>query len=169
MAGRRASPALVVAKNNHKQHDTKKTLAARKNGEPKTVSESMECPKRMTKEAQEEWKTLVALFKELSESLLGDLDRNALEIYCEAMVGYRKAMDKVHETSEVYKFRDELRINPWLKVAGDASAVVKKYGEMLLLDPVSRARVGLARSKEEELTPLANFLKNKGGVYAKQS
>jgi len=168
MAGRRASPALVVAKNNHKQHDTKKTLEARKNGEPKTISEDLECPKRLTKEAQEEWKTLVSLYRELSESLLGDLDKNALEVYCEAMVRFRKAMDKVHETSEVYKFKDELRINPWLKVADEASAVIKKYGEMLLLDPVSRARVGLARSKEQELTPLANFLKNKGGAYAQQ-
>lgn len=168
MAGRRASPALVEVKRGDKNNRSKKQLQDRVDKEPKTISEGLECPKRMTVAGKEEWNTLVALYRELSESLLGDLDKNALEVYCEAMVRYRKAMDKVHETSEVYKFKDELRINPWLKVADDAAVMVKKYGEMLLLDPVSRARVGLARSKEKELTPLATFLKNKGGVYAKQ-
>jgi P27 family predicted phage terminase small subunit len=155
----------VEVKRGGVNNKSKAQLAKRVKSEPKTISESLECPKRMTKEAQEEWKTLVALFKELSESLLGDLDRNALEIYCEAMVGYRKAMDKVHETSEVYKFRDELRINPWLKVAGDASAVVKKYGEMLLLDPVSRARVGSV--KRGRIDSFGEFLKKQGGSLCK--
>jgi len=167
MGGRRASPALVEVKRGDKNNKSKKQLADRVKKEPKPLSKSMSCPSRLTVAAQAEWKVLVALYDELSETLLGDLDRNALEIYCEAMVRFRKAMDKVHETSEVYKHGTELKINPWLKVADEAAQVVKKYGEMLLLDPVSRARVGLARSKEEELTPLANFLKNKGGVYAK--
>ena len=81
------------------------------------------------------------------------MDQNALEIYCEAVVTYQKAMAKVRETAEVYASKQDNnrpKKNPWLTVANDASDQIKKYGEILLLDPVSRARVGLAKANEED-------------------
>jgi phage terminase small subunit len=67
-------------------------------------------------------------------------------------------MGKVRESSEVYKAENGPKVNPWLRVANDAATQIKKYGEILLLDPVSRARVGLAKSKQEELDPMAALL-----------
>jgi P27 family predicted phage terminase small subunit len=88
-----------------------------------------------------------------------DLDKNALEVYCENFVIFRKAMEKVRETTEVYKSEQGPKINPWLKVANDASTQMKKYSEILLLDPVSRARVGLAKTKAEEEDPMEKLLR----------
>ena len=107
---------------------------------------------------------IVNLYKELEYPIITDLDKNALEIYCENFVIYRKAMEKVRETTEVYKSEYGPKVNPWLKVANDASTQMKKYSDILLLDPVSRARVGLAKTQAEkdDISPMAVFLKNRG-------
>lgn len=102
----------------------------------------------------------MSLYRELKDPILSDLDCNALEIYCESYVTYKKAIQKVRETSEVYNSKNDPRPrkNPWLTIANDAAIQVKKYGELLLLDPVSRARVGLVKKPEKELSPIARFM-----------
>ena len=59
-------------------------------------------------------------------------------------------MAEVRKTTEVYMSETGAKKNPWLIVANDAANQIKKYGEVLLLDPVSRAKVGLAKSKPKE-------------------
>ncbi len=132
---------------------TKEQIESRIVNEPKPKSFKLKTPDWISNEAKQEWKRLVKHFKEMDTKILSDLDTNALAIYCEAVITYRKAIKKVRETSEVYTCKlepNKPRKNPWLTVANEAAIQVKKYGEILCLDPVSRARVGLGMSKKEE-------------------
>jgi P27 family predicted phage terminase small subunit len=157
MKGRKPHPFQIVEANAKEQRTAKKKIDGRKNNEPKIESEKLSCPRHLTLEAQKEWHRITKLYKELDQPIMCDLDVNALEIYCEALVTYRKAMAKVRESAEVYKSDTGPKVNPWLRVANDAATQIKKYGEILLLDPVSRARVGLAKSKEEEDPSISMF------------
>ncbi|MFZ3132875.1 MAG: phage terminase small subunit P27 family [Desulfosporosinus sp.] len=166
MKGRKPYPFAVMEVTNDKNRLTKSNLSSRANNEPRIDSANLRCPSHISKDAKKEWRRIVKLYKELDKPIMSDLDVNALEIYCEALVTYRKAMQKVRETSEVYASKSEQnkpRKNPWLTVANEAATQVKKYGEILLLDPVSRARAGLAKSTEEDDDPMSVLLKRRGG------
>jgi P27 family predicted phage terminase small subunit len=159
MAGRKPHPFQIVEANAKKQKTSRKKIEGRKNNQPSIDTSNLICPEHISPEGKEEWKRIVDLYRELNQPIINDLDINALEIYCESLVTYRKAMLKVRETSEVYKSEYGPKVNPWLKVANDASIQVKKYGDILLLDPVSRARVGLAKSKNEEIDPMEALIR----------
>jgi len=165
MAGRKAYPVELMVLTNDKNRLTKKEIESRRKNEPKINSAKLKCPSHLSPEAKKEWKRIVKLYRELDKPIVTDLDVNALEIYCEAIVTYRKAMEKVRETSEVYVSRRDNRPkkNPWLTVANEAALQVKKYGELLLLDPVSRARAGMVKTDEEKESPMAQFLKRRAG------
>jgi P27 family predicted phage terminase small subunit len=166
MKGRKPYPYAVISATNDKSRFAKEELEERKRNEPRINSAALRCPAHLTPEAKKEWKRITGLYKELSTPIVTDLDVNALEIYCEAIVTYRKAMQKVHDTSEVYVNKansNKPAKNPWLTVANEAAAQVKKYGEVLLLDPVSRARASLAKDKDDEKTDgMSAFLAKKG-------
>lgn len=157
MKGRKPYPFEVMNENNKKNRISKDKLDGRGKNQPKIESVTLECPEHISPEAQIEWQRITKLYKELDQPIMSDLDVNALEIYCEALVTYRKSMAKVRESSEVFKSDNGPKVNPWLRVANDAATQIKKYGEILLLDPVSRARVGLAKAKQEEENPFAKF------------
>ena len=164
MRGRKPYPAMIMESTNDKNRLTKDELAKRKKYEPKVKSNYLTCPSHLSEEARKEWRRIVKLYGEIKQPILTDLDCNALEIYCEALVTYRKAMQKVRETSEVYTSKSDQnrpRKNPWLTIANEAAMHIKKYGEILLLDPVSRARVGIAKAKDENLSPIAKFMKER--------
>lgn len=161
MAGRKAYPIVLMESSNDKNRLTKTELERRKRNEPTISSSRLKCPTHLSDDAKKEWRRIVKLYKELNRPIITDLDMNALEIYCEALVTYRKAMEKVRETSEVYISKSDgnrPKKNPWLTVANDAAIQLKRYGEILLLDPVSRARVGLAKDPETEDDPMAVLL-----------
>ena len=151
---------------NSKQHLTKEQIDNREKNEPKIASSKLSCPVHVSKEAKIEWARIVKLYSELENPIINDLDKNALEIYCEAVVTYRKAMEKIRETTEVYKGSDnQPKRNPWLIVANQSADQIKKFGEILLLDPVSRARAGLAKSQEEESDdPMQKLLNERMGI-----
>jgi len=157
MKGRKPHPFQVVEANAKTQKTARKKIDGRKNNEPSVESAELKCPEHLTPEAKIEWERITKLYLELDKPILSDLDINALEIYCEALVTYRKAMQKVRESSEVYKSENGPKMNPWLRVANDASIQIKRYGEILLLDPVSRARIGLAKSKQYEDPSISMF------------
>jgi P27 family predicted phage terminase small subunit len=148
---------------NDKQHLSKDTLAARENKEPKCKSSKLKCPARLSDDARKEWRRLVALYREIDPPIITDLDVNALEIYCEALVTYRKAMEIVKKSGEVIKGGDGVKTNPYWRIARDSADQCRQLSAVLLLDPVSRARVGLAKSKEDELDPMAELLKRRSG------
>ncbi|WP_019534224.1 phage terminase small subunit P27 family [Paenibacillus ginsengihumi] len=164
MAGRKAYPVELMVLTNDNNRLTKKDIESRRKNEPNIDSAKLRCPAHLSPEAKKEWRRIVKLYRELDKPIVTDLDVNALEIYCEALVTYRKAMEKVRETSEVYVSRSDNRVrkNPWLTVANEAAVQMKKYGEVLLLDPVSRARAGMVKSDNEKKSPMAQFLNRRG-------
>lgn len=163
MKGRKPYPYELVEATNDTNRYTKEALRNRKACQPQIRSAKLSCPRHLSTEARKEWKRIVALYRELRSPILNDLDRNALEVYCEAVATYRKAIAKVRETSEVYVSRNDNRPrkNPWLAVANEAAMQIRKYGELLLLDPVSRARASLAKPQEEKKTGMALFLEER--------
>jgi P27 family predicted phage terminase small subunit len=124
-------------------------INARNEKEPRIKSNYLVCPRRLSKEVQAEWRRIVKLYRELEEPIITDLDINALEVYCEAVVSFKNTMAKVRASGEVIRIDGVWKMNPCLRTANEASNVIRRYGEILLLDPVSRARVGLAKAKQE--------------------
>lgn len=162
MAGRKPYPFELI--NNDKARYTKEQLEKRNANQPRINHAVLRCPEHLSDDAKKEWKRIVKLYRELSHQIVTDLDVNALEVYCEALVTYRKATAKVRETAEVYvsKGDSKPKKNPWLTVANEAAMQMKKYGEILLLDPVSRARASLAKEEKENDDPMMQFLKRRG-------
>jgi P27 family predicted phage terminase small subunit len=161
MPGRKAHPAEFMLLKNKDGQLTKEELGRRMKNEPKPNSFNLYAPSWLGDEAKKEWHRIVRLYKGMKPLIISDLDINALAVYCEAVATYRKAMMKVREQSEVYATRkepDKARKNPWLIVANEAAMQIKKLGEVLLLDPVSRARAGMAETEHKELSPMAAFL-----------
>lgn len=64
-------------------------------------------------------------------------------------------MKKVHETSEIIAQDGRPKKNPWVTIANEASITVKKYGEVLLLDPVGRARAAIKSINDKK--PVSKF------------
>ena len=150
MRGHKAQSAVIVSLKNKKLKCKNDFVEARERNEPKIKTMNLRCPKHLPLGAQKEWRRIVKLYKELDKPIINDLDLTTLEVYCVEVDRYNIAIQKVQETSEVIKINGQAKINPWLKVANDASEKIRKFGELLLLDPVSRARVGLAKAKQEE-------------------
>jgi P27 family predicted phage terminase small subunit len=145
-------------------HRSKAEIQARSDMVPTISQSALECPEHMCEDAKAEWRKVVELYRDLTDPIVTDLDKNALEIYCENMVIFRHAMAKMRETQEVYAPRtdpNKPRQNPWLSVANNAATICKKYGELLLLDPISRARAGLAKAKEETSSETELYFMNK--------
>jgi P27 family predicted phage terminase small subunit len=161
MGGRRPYPFQVISASNKKDRFTAETLKARQANQPDIQTATLKCPRHLSKGAKREWKRITELYGELKDPIINDLDLNALEIYCEAVVTYHKATLEVRKTTEVYMAGTVAKKNPWLTVADNAAMMIKKYGEILLLDPVSRARVGLAKSKTEEKSGVGKFLQKR--------
>lgn len=149
MRGIKPQPANVLKSKNDKMKINNKTLESREENEPKIKSNALRCPKHLSVEAKKEWRKVIRLYNEFQDPILCDLDLNVLQVYCEAVVRYNKAMEKVSLSSEVISINNTAKLNPWLRVANEAADVMRKTGELLLLDPISRARAGLAKAKKE--------------------
>jgi len=159
MAGRKPYPIALVKATNDKQHATKKELAERAKNEPRIDSAKLTCPKHLNEVSKKEWRRIVKLYKQLDTPIVTDLDKTALEVYCENFSIFRTAMQEIKDSALLYKDKSgEARRNPYVLIANQASDQMKKYGEILLLDPVSRARSSLAKNKKpEDMTPIEAF------------
>jgi P27 family predicted phage terminase small subunit len=146
---------------------TKSEMDARERAEPTPKSNDLVCPEHLNPLVAAEWGRLVGLYKEFETQVVADLDKDFLMIYCESVVMYTKAMKKLHGGSAVYKSPKDgdFKINPWVKVAQDASNTMLKFGGFLLLNPIARAEAGLAKVKasEDNLSPIARFMKERMG------
>jgi P27 family predicted phage terminase small subunit len=149
---------------NDRQKRSKKDVAFRERAEPSPKTNELKRPAYLSPDEAVEWDRITELYKQFDDPLISDLDGDSLAIYCQSLVLYKMAIQKVKDTAAVYKSPkdQEPKINPWLKVANDASDKMFRYSSVLLLDPMSRARMGLARVKAEEENPMASFLKARG-------
>ena len=162
MKGNKAKPFKLVVATNDKMKKTKEKLLGQEMGEPNLLINNMTCPDTMQGEARKEWDRITGLYKYLDMELLADLDSDVLEAYCNALAKYHEAI-RHSRGQEVIRINGEPKINPWVKVSLDAENAMLKFGGLLLLDPVSRARVGLAKSKQVELDPIAAMLRGGKG------
>ena len=156
MSGRKPHPAALMELKNGQERLTQDALQKRLENEPVPKSFKLRPPAWLCDEAKKEWRRIVKLFSEMDIPILSDLDVNALAMYCDAVVTYKKAIEKVREQTEVYVTKDnpsKPMINPWLKVARDAAAQVKQLGDVLCLDPVSRARAGMGKKSTPKNDP----------------
>jgi P27 family predicted phage terminase small subunit len=156
MPGRKPHPASLLQLKNDQERLTKEALQARLENEPQPKSFTLRPPLWLDAEAKKEWRRIVKLYAELDVPILSDFDINALAMYCDAVVTYKKAIEKVREQTEVYVTKDNPNkplINPWLKVARDAASQVKQLGDVLCLDPVSRARAGMGKKSTPKDDP----------------
>ncbi|MFA6308618.1 MAG: phage terminase small subunit P27 family [Clostridia bacterium] len=160
MKGRKPYPFEQIKANNDKIRKTQAQLELRSR-EPRIKSNELSCPEHLCDEVKKEWQRIVSLYQELNGDFICDLDINAIEIYCEALLTYRKAMKKVRETSEVIAQDGRPKKNPWMTIANEASITIKRYGEALLLEPVGRARSVIANKDDKK--PVNKFDKFGGG------
>lgn len=149
MTGRKPYPIATLVSDNKNRRITQAELKKRME-EPSIGSNELTKPDSLSEEAGVEWDRISALYKELNNNYICNLDANALEIYCEALVTYRRAIKMVRKSSEVLKLDGTLKKNPWQTVANEASTIIKKYGENLLLDPVGRARAAIGNKKDDK-------------------
>ncbi len=148
---------------NKKAMFKKKDLEIREKVEPKIKSNNISCPGHLSKEAKKEWRKIIKLYKEMELPILNNLDRNALEVYCETLVSYRNALVEIRNSKEIITtITGRVMKNPWCEIADKAATTLKQYGSMLLLDPISRAKIGTvsaaAKKLELENDPMEKLL-----------
>lgn len=152
MPGRRPYPLRVIETKKTK-HYTKAELNERREREPVPGSSTLRCPGRLSVEEKKEWRRIVRLYHDIDGNLLSDLDSNLLEQYVVEWVRWKKAQDEIRKTSEVVRDLNnprKLMANPWLEVERAASTVCMRIGSLLMLDVVSRAKMGAKKDPVEE-------------------
>lgn len=127
----------------------RKDLEVREKSEPKIKSNKMTPPKSLSFDAKKEWKTIIKLYGELDLPIFNDLDKNALEVYCEYMAIF-KATKKEYEDEGGQAVDEYGRRNKKLDVMKECAMMCHKYGNLLLLDPTSRARLGVIAQKKNK-------------------
>lgn len=141
---------------NDKGRLTQEQLQHRLENEPQPKSFKLSVPSWLCPEAKKEWKRIVKLFSGMDRPILSDLDISALAIYCEAVARYKEAMEKVHVQGKIIVTKDNpnkpIR-NPWAIEADSAALQIKKFSEVLCLNPVARARAGMGKTISLEDDP----------------
>lgn len=145
-------PFSVIDKK--KNFMTKGEIEAREKNEPKIKSDKMTPPKSLSYDAKKEWKAIIKLYKELDIPIFNDLDKNALEVYCEYMALFKNTKKEFED--EGGKAVDYNLKNKKLDVMKECAMMCHKYGNILLLDPTSRARMGVIAEKKHNDKKLKN-------------
>ena len=145
MAGRKATHLELI--NNDKKFETKKALEAKEKALPKYLGLPVVPPRHLSYAAKKEWRKLVAVFKQMEKDapVLHLIDSGTLEIYCNAKVLYKSIMQELTNLDNTPAYRDML-----IKQLNAQVKILKTYGELLLMDPISRARVGVIHAKKAE-------------------
>lgn len=163
MPGRNAYPIRLLEATNNRRHLTKQEIERRKSNEPTVKSNSLKCPTHLGDAEKKEWRRIVRLYQQVDGNILCDLDSNLLEQYVVEWVRWRKAQAEIQKSSEVVRDTSggkKTMANPWLEVERSASAVCIRVGSLLMLDVVSRAKIG-SRKEEEAGDQMADFLRDR--------
>lgn len=90
--------------------------------------EILECPSNFNTEARKEYERIINIYTERKETDKLEPIQAILEMYCESVGTYRKAMAEVKKTSEVISQNGKPAENPWMAIAKKASDNISKYG-----------------------------------------
>jgi len=161
-----ATPIQLKTKDPKK---SKKLIAIRAEEEAKfnVTPNDLEYPEDLSDKAKKEWDRIVALYRDLQDPILNDLDKDALRVYCEAVVTYKENMAVVRKEGYVlesinYKGHPKSEPSIYLRNATNASETMRKYGAVLLLDPISRARIAVIKTNQrnkEEMDEMEMLIK----------
>ncbi len=139
-----------------REHRSATELQARQDNEPKGCEAKFRAPSTLSEEAKKEWRRLVKLYRQLEQPVLNDLDLSILAAYCESVAIYRRAQADYQAPPWHGKLvgklpgSDTLSENPYLKIMTREGQSMAKYAEQLCLSPVGRARMGLAKAKQDQ-------------------
>jgi len=165
MPGRLPKTIQQIEKDNSRTRYTKAEIESRRENTPRIYSSTLRAPVWLDEVARKEWRRIIRLAR--SSDIYTDLDANALGMYCKAFSRALEAYVEYHKLEErVKKDNPEANLliakngkpNPLLRIAMEAEDQCRKWAAILGLDPVSRARIGLARKKTEQIDPFKQLL-----------
>lgn len=154
--GRKPKLSLVVGE---RPHRSKKEIQARAANQPTGCDAVFEPPEELSPVALKEWNRYIALLTQLECEVLNDLDLSMLAALCEVTAIFKGAQ-REYQKIPLYgrdKETNQRIENPYLKIMHKAGEAMARYSEQLGLTPVGRARLGLARAKEEKPSGLAAY------------
>ena len=148
-------PKLSVI-SDRKPHRSNSEIESRSKNEPGGCDAKFRSPRNLTAEAKKEWRRLIKLYKQLDVPILNDLDITMLTSYCESWAIYYRALADYQ--AEPWNGRlvvqrtkgGPIIENPFVKIMTREGQNMAKYAEQLCLSPVGRARMGIAKAKQEE-------------------
>lgn len=165
MPGRMPKTIQQIEKDNSRTRYTKAEIEARKELTPSIDRATLRVPAWLDETAKKEWRRIIRLSR--GSGIYTDLDTNALGMYCkafsramEAYAEYDKLKERVlkeNPDANLMITKDK-RPNPLLKIAMEAEDQCRKWSAILGIDPVSRARIGIARKKAVMFDPLDDLL-----------
>ena len=165
MPGRLPKTIQQIEKDNSRTNYTKAEIEARKKYTPTVERSTLRVPAWLDEVAKKEWHRIIRLARD--SGIYTDLDANALGMYCkafsralEAYSEYEKLKEMVHKDNPDANLliTKDKKPNPLLRIAMEAEDQCRKWAAILGLDPVSRARIGLARKRHEEADEMEQLL-----------
>lgn len=157
MPGRNPKLIQQIEEDNTRTRYTKGEIEARRENTPVVESARLRPPAWLGKGARKEFKRIIKLA--INAGIYTDLDINALGMYCmsfERLTGLYRELERLQSLTP----RDALISSAGQRLMRAIRAEedhCKKYGGLLGLDPVARARIGLAKSKKPD-DPFEDFL-----------
>lgn len=125
------------------KHWTKKEVEARTAAAQKTKRKkkvNLRMPDWLDEDAQRVWKKTIRDMKGLD--ILDKVDEDVLATYCDAVVRYREAAQKVADDGyTTFSAQGGLMVSPYVKAAQSYARIMMHYADKLGLTPNSRARL----------------------------
>ena len=108
-------------------------------------------PENLTDEAKEIWFQLVEAVP--NDNLIPS-DAPVLEIYCNALITFRRAVDRINAEGEViYPEGGKQFKNPWVDVMNSANSKIANTASKLRLNPASRMDKTIVKGQQAKSTP----------------
>ncbi len=154
MPGRKPKLVEAIEADNSATRYTKSEIEARELNTPQLASRRLYPPKWLNEVGKHEWKRILRLARRAG--VFNGLDVNALGMYCqsygravEAYDEYRKLKRLMGADKNVLVMSSG-KINPLIRLMQQEEEQCRKWSAVLGLDPVGRARIGLAKARHAE-------------------
>ena len=162
MPGRNPKTPEAIAADPRRGHRTRVLREAREESTPKISSAVLRVPGWLDDTAKKEWRRIIKLARKAE--IFSDLDLGALGMYCQAYSRLQKAytvynqlQEKIGSNNTALITKDG-KINPLIDLMRKEEEQCRKWGSILGLDPVGRARIGVARAKSDKRDPLEDLI-----------
>lgn len=172
MPGRRPTSAKML--DNDTLHISNEELEERIKAEPSYQSQNFELPSELYGEEEiAEWKSLVKTIREFENTPIADCDKTKMIMRCKAIVSFNKADKAWNENPQYWvevEYTDEhgrrkttLKVNENYKIRKDMMGEIAKLDSDLMLDPISRAKIGKARIDSKKKNNAVEDIYNRQG------